>query len=65
VKQVRERADLHEQAFTQAEVGETGLRVAASGTDARKPYLEHAPWLMLFSVRKGGLSPAPSCLLNL
>jgi nitroreductase len=56
-KQVREQAELHEQGFYSGRAGEEWLEALQPlGTDAQKPYLEHAPWLIaIFSQKKGGL----------
>ncbi len=58
-KQVREQAELHEQGFYSGRAGEEWLdALKPLGTDASKPYLEHAPWLIaIFSQKKGGLNP--------
>jgi len=55
-KQVREQAELHEQGFYAGRAGEEWLEALQPlGTDAQKPYLEHAPWLIaIFSQKKGG-----------
>lgn len=57
-KQVRKQAELHEQGFYNGRAGEEWLEALEPlGTDAQKPYLEHAPWLIaIFSQKKGGLS---------
>ena len=59
-KQVREQAELHEQGFYAGRAGEEWLEALQPlGTDAQKPYLEHAPWLIaIFSQKKGGVSPS-------
>lgn len=59
-KQVREQAEAHEQGFYSGRAGEEWLAALQPlGTDASKPYLEHAPWLIaIFSQKKGGLDPA-------
>ena len=56
-KQVREQAELHEQGFYSGRAGEEWLdALKPLGTDAHKPYLEHAPWLIaIFSQKKGGI----------
>lgn len=56
-KQVREQAELHEQGFYQGRAGDEWLdALKPLGTDAQKPYLEHAPWLIaIFSQKKGGI----------
>jgi iodotyrosine deiodinase len=58
-KQVREQAELHEQGFYAGRGGKEWLEALQPlGTDAQKPYLEHAPWLIaIFSQKKGGVSP--------
>ena len=57
-RQVREQAELHERGFYDGRAGEEWLEALKPlGTDAQKPYLEHAPWLIaIFSQKKGGLS---------
>lgn len=56
-RQVREQAELHEQGFYQGRAGDEWLdALKPLGTDAQKPYLEHAPWLIaIFSQKKGGI----------
>lgn len=56
-KQVREQAELHEQGFYEGRAGDEWLEALKPlGTDAQKPYLQHAPWLIaIFSQKKGGL----------
>ncbi|WP_342804901.1 nitroreductase family protein [Alteromonas sp. M12] len=56
-KQVREQAEQHEQGFYAGRAGEEWLdALKPLGTDAQKPYLEHAPWLIaVFSQKKGGV----------
>lgn len=58
-KQVREQAEAHEKGFYSGRGGEEWLAALQPlGTDANKPYLEHAPWLIaIFSQKKGGLDP--------
>ncbi|NVK24579.1 MAG: nitroreductase family protein [Gammaproteobacteria bacterium] len=57
-KQVREQAEQHEQGFYQGRAGEEWLEALKPlGTDAQKPYLEHAPWLIaIFSQKTGGIN---------
>jgi nitroreductase len=57
-RQVREQAEQHEQAFYAGRAGEEWLNALKPlGTDAQKPYLEHAPWLIaVFSQKTGGIS---------
>ena len=57
-RQVREQAEQHEQRFYQGGAGDEWLdALKPLGTDAQKPYLEIAPWLIaIFSQKKGGLS---------
>ncbi len=59
-RQVREQAEAHEQGFYSGRAGEEWLNALKPlGTDADKPYLEHAPWLIaIFSQKKGGLEPS-------
>ncbi|TWX48371.1 nitroreductase family protein [Colwellia hornerae] len=59
-KQIREQAEFHERGFYQGRAGEEWLgALKALGTDANKPYLESAPWLIaIFSQKKGGISSA-------
>ena len=56
-KQIREQAEMHEQAFYDGRAGEEWLDALKElGTDDQKPYLENAPWLIaIFSQRKGGI----------
>ncbi len=56
-KQIRVQAEAHEQAFYAGRAGEEWLGALKDlGTDAQKPYLEHAPWLIAtFSEKKGGI----------
>lgn len=58
-KQVREQAEQHEQGFYAGRAGEEWLdALKPLGTDAEKPYLQHAPWLIaIFSQKKGGVTP--------
>jgi nitroreductase len=55
-KQIRQQAEIHEQNFYQGRAGEEWLNALKPlGTDANKPYLEHAPWLIaIFSQKKAG-----------
>ena len=57
-KQIREQAEHHERRFYEGRAGEEWLDALKDlGTDASKPYLEHAPWLIaIFSQKKGGIS---------
>lgn len=57
-KQVREQAENHERGFYDGRAGEEWLEALKPlGTDADKPYLEHAPWLIaIFSEKKGGIN---------
>ena len=56
-RQVREQAEAHERGFYEGRAGDEWLNALKPlGTDADKPYLEHAPWLIaIFSQKKGGL----------
>lgn len=56
-KQIREQAEHHERAFYDGRAGDEWLNALKDlGTDADKPYLEHAPWLIaIFSQKKGGI----------
>lgn len=56
-RQVREQAELHEQGFYDGRAGQEWLEALKPlGTDADKPYLQHAPWLIaIFSQKKGGI----------
>ncbi len=56
-KQVREQAEMHERGFYEGRAGEEWLNALKDlGTDANKPYLEIAPWLIaIFSEKKGGI----------
>jgi nitroreductase len=55
-KQVREQAELHERGFYDGRASDEWLdALKPLGTDANKPYLEHAPWLIaIFSQKTGG-----------
>lgn len=57
-KQIREQAEHHERGFYEGRAGEEWLEALKDlGTDANKPYLEHAPWLIaIFSQKKGGIT---------
>ncbi|HBY85984.1 MAG TPA: nitroreductase family protein [Colwellia sp.] len=57
-KQIREQAEHHERGFYEGRAGEEWLVALKDlGTDANKPYLEHAPWLIaIFSQKKGGIT---------
>lgn len=57
-KQIREQAELHERGFYNGRAGDEWLDALKElGTDADKPYLEHAPWLIaIFSQKKGGIT---------
>lgn len=57
-KQIREQAEHHERGFYDGRAGEEWLDALKDlGTDANKPYLEHAPWLIaIFSQKKGGIA---------
>ncbi|MEO2269006.1 nitroreductase family protein [Pseudoalteromonas pernae] len=56
-KQIREQAEQLERSFYEGRAGQEWLdALKPLGTDAQKPYLEHAPWLIaVFSQKKGGL----------
>jgi iodotyrosine deiodinase len=56
-RQVREAAEAHEQAFYAGRAGDEWINALKPlGTDAQKPYLVHAPWLIaIFSQKKGGV----------
>lgn len=56
-RQVREQAEAHERRFYNGAAGEQWLNALKPlGTDANKPYLEYAPWLIaIFSQKKGGI----------
>jgi len=57
-KQIREQAEFHERGFYEGRAGKEWLAALKDlGTDANKPYLEHAPWLIaIFSQKKGGIT---------
>jgi iodotyrosine deiodinase len=57
-KQIREQAEFHERGFYEGRAGKEWLEALKDlGTDANKPYLEHAPWLIaIFSQKKGGIT---------
>ena len=54
---MRELAENEERAFYEGKAGEDWLdALSPLGTDANKPYLEHAPWIIaIFGQRKGGI----------
>jgi nitroreductase len=56
-RELRARAETEERAFYAGKAGEEWLRALAPlGTDANKPYLETAPWIIaVFGQRKGGV----------
>lgn len=56
-RQVKDAAEMHEQAFYAGRGGDEWLdALKPLGTDAQKPYLAHAPWLIaVFSQKKGGV----------
>ncbi|TKB50092.1 nitroreductase family protein [Ferrimonas aestuarii] len=57
--QIREQAELHERGFyDDKRAGQEWLdALKPLGTDAQKPYLEIAPWLIaVFSKKRGGMS---------
>jgi nitroreductase len=57
-KQIRQQAEIHESNFYHGRAsGEWLDALKPLGTDAKKPYLEHAPWLIaVFSEKKGGVA---------
>lgn len=57
-QQIREQAEQHEQRFYNGSAGDEWLdALKPLGTNAQKPYLEIAPWLIaIFSQKKGGLN---------
>lgn len=57
-QQIREQAEMHERGFYDGRAGKEWLNALKElGTDADKPYLEHAPWLIaIFSQKKGGIT---------
>ncbi len=56
-RQVREQAEIHERRFYDGGANDEWLdALKPLGTDAQKPYLEIAPWLIVvFSQKKGGI----------
>ncbi|WP_206485463.1 nitroreductase family protein [Thalassotalea sp. G2M2-11] len=56
-QQIKEQAEAHERSFYQGRAGEEWLEALKPlGTDADKPYLAKAPWLIaIFSQKKGGI----------
>lgn len=56
-KQIRQQAEKHEERFYGGSAGEQWLQALKPlGTNAQKPYLETAPWLIaIFSQKTGGL----------
>ena len=59
-QQIREQAEQHERRFYAGSAGDEWLEALKPlGTDADKPYLETAPWLIaIFSQKKGGIEEA-------
>lgn len=59
-QQIREQAEQHERKFYDGSAGEEWLQALKPlGTNAQKPYLETAPWLIaIFTQKKGGLDEA-------
>lgn len=59
-KQIREKAEFHERGFYDGRAGKEWLDALKDlGTDADKPYLQDAPWLIaIFSQKKGGIREA-------
>lgn len=57
--QLREAAEAEERAFYEGKAGEEWLdALAPLGTDANKPFLETAPWIIaVFAQRRGGPNP--------
>jgi iodotyrosine deiodinase len=58
-RELRQAAEAEEQSFYQSKAGSEWLEALAPlGTDADKPYLETAPWLIvIFGQRRGGMYP--------
>jgi len=58
-REIRVAAEAEERAFYAGKAGKAWLEALAPlGTDADKPYLEIAPWLIvIFGQRKGGITP--------
>ena len=58
-RQIRIAAEEEERDFYSGKASAEWIdALAPLGTDADKPYLEHAPWLIaIFGQRKGGLNP--------
>ncbi|WP_102798631.1 nitroreductase family protein [Bowmanella denitrificans] len=56
-RQIREQAEALESSFYAGRAGEEWLgALKPLGTDAHKPYLENAPWLIaIFSQKRGGI----------
>jgi len=56
-KTLRELAEKEEREFYAGRAGDAWLdALSPLGTDANKPYLEHAPWIIaIFGQRKGGI----------
>ena len=57
-REIRLQAEHHEQGFYQGRAGDEWLdALKPLGTDAQKPYLETAPWLIaIFSEKRGGIT---------
>lgn len=58
-KAIRDAAEVEERAFYDSKASDEWIdALAPLGTDADKPYLEHAPYLIvIFGQRKGGMFP--------
>ncbi len=58
-RQLRQMAEVEEREFYEGKASQEWLdALAPLGTDADKPYLETAPWLIvIFGQRRGGLNP--------
>ena len=57
-REIRIQAEQHEQRFYDGSASQEWLdALKPLGTNAQKPYLEHAPWLIaIFSQKKGGVN---------
>ncbi|MDP5029928.1 MAG: nitroreductase family protein [Paraglaciecola sp.] len=55
-QQIRQQAEIHEQGFYAGRANEEWLdALAPLGTDADKPFLEHAPWLIAIFSQKNSV----------
>jgi nitroreductase len=57
-RKIREAGEVEERAFYDGRAGDTWLETLAPlGTDAHKPFLETAPWLIVIFAERYGIAP--------